>query len=281
MRVAIYTRVSTVDQVQDGYSLDAQRETLSKWCASHDHVVYNVYSDKGISGKDITHRKQMRSLLQDAEAKKFDIILVWALSRFTRSVGDLYDTLSKLNKWGIEFVSYTESFDTSTPMGRAMIGVAGIFAQLERELTGERVIAAMAERARQGKRTCNEVLGYDLDGKDSFKVNAEEAERVRYIFAKYIEYKNLSAVAELCRVRGYVGKRGKQPNAWSIYVILTRPVYCGYNLFQGVFYKGRHEPIIDVKTYNRVQRLLAQSHRRGKRQPQVISTKNKFDVPHK
>ena len=276
MRVAIYTRVSTVDQAQEGYSLDAQRETLIKWCKSHEHEVYGVYDEKGVSGKDIVHRKQMRNLLQDAEAKKFDIILVWALSRFTRSVGDLYNTLSNLEQWGVEFVSYTESFDTSTPMGRAMMGIAGIFAQLERELTGERVIAAMEERARQGKRTCNEVLGYDLDGRDSFKINVEEAERVRYIFAKYIEYKNLSAVAELCRIQGYTGKRGKQQNAWSIYVILTRPVYCGYNLFHGVYYLGNHEPIIDVKTYNRVQRLLAQSYRKGQRQPKVIDAKSKL-----
>ena len=79
-------------------------------------------------------------------------------------------------------VSYTESFDTSTPMGRAMIGIVGVFAQLERELTGERVSAAMLARAQKGKRTCSEILGYDLKGKDSFVINKKEAEYVRFCF---------------------------------------------------------------------------------------------------
>lgn len=270
MLVAIYTRVSTMDQARDGYSLEAQQHTLTKWCVSHGHDVYNIYSDKGISGKDIAHRPAMRRMLQDAKAEKFGAILVWALSRFTRSVGDLYDTLNILEDLGIELISYTESFDTATPMGRAMMGVAGIFGQLERELTAERVIVAMTERAAQGKRTCNEVLGYDLDGTDGLKINPIEAERVRYIFERYVEYKNLSAVAELCRIQGYVGKRGKSPNPWSIYIILTRPVYCGYNLFRGVLYKGNQEPIVSVQTYNRVQRLLLQQNRHGKRKPMII-----------
>ena len=143
-----------------------------------------------------------------------------------------------------------------------MMGMLGVFAQMEREFTAERVSAAIAERAAQGKRTCNEVLGYDLDGKDSLKINPAEAERVRYIFDRYTEYRNLSAVAELCRLRGYTGKRGKVQTAESIRRVLTCPVYAGYNSYKGQLYKGRHAPIISVKDYNRVQRILQQ---RGKR----------------
>lgn len=143
-----------------------------------------------------------------------------------------------------------------------MMGMLGIFAQMEREFTAERVSAAIAERAAQGKRTCNEVLGYDLDGKDSLKINPAEAERVRYIFDRYLEYRNLSAVAELCRLRGYTGKRGRVQTAESIRRILICPVYAGYNSYKGQLYKGCHAPIISVKDYNRVQRILQQ---RGKR----------------
>lgn len=255
-RVAIYIRVSTLDQAREGYSLEAQEKTLRKWCEEHKYEVVNLYADKGISGKDIEHRPDMNRLLKDAKEKKFDIVLFWALSRFTRSVSDLYSTMEKFQRWDVAMVSYTEAFDTSTPMGRAMIGIVGVFAQLERELTSERVSAAMAERAAQGKRTCSEILGYDLDGKDSFKINKKEAEYVRFCFTEYLLRKNLSEVATEANRRGFKGKRGKEPTAWTVQVILSRPEYCGYNTYCGKIYKGNYEPIIDIDTYNKVHSLL-------------------------
>ena len=180
-RVAIYIRVSTLDQAQEGYSLDAQEKTLRKWCDDRKYTIYDLYADRGISGKDIEHRPDMNRLLKDAKKNEFDVVLFWALSRFTRSVSDLYHTMENFQKWNVDMISYTESFDTSTPMGRAMIGIVGVFSQLERELTSERVSAALAERAAQGKRTCSEILGYDLDGRDSFKINTKEAEYVRFV----------------------------------------------------------------------------------------------------
>ena len=268
-RVAIYIRVSTLDQAREGYSLEAQESTLRKWCDDHGYAIHDLYADCGVSGKDIDHRPDMRRLMRDAREGQFDIVVFWALSRFTRSVQDLYNTMGNFQKWNVSMVSYTESFDTSTPMGRAMIGIVGIFAQLERELTGERVSAAMLVRAQSGKRTCSEILGDDLMGKDSFTINKKEAEYVRFCFDKYLERKSLSEVASLCREKGYRGKRGKAPNAWTVSVILTRPQYCGYNSYLGQVYKGDFEPIISVAQYNRVQRLLI---RQGKitGRPRVI-----------
>lgn len=255
-QVAVYIRVSTLDQAREGYSLEAQEKTLRKWCDERKYEVFDLYADKGISGKDIEHRPDMNRLLKDAKEGKFDIVLFWALSRFTRSVSDLYSTMEKFQKWGVDMVSYTEAFDTSTPMGRAMIGIVGVFAQLERELTSERVSAAMAERASQGKRTCSEILGYDLDGKDSFKINDKEAEYVRFCFNEYLLRKNLSEVANEANKHGFKGKRGKKPTAWSVQKILTRTQYCGYNIFLGEVYKGNYDAIIDVETFNKVSALL-------------------------
>lgn len=255
-QVAIYIRVSTLDQAREGYSLEAQEKTLRRWCDDRKYNVYDIYADRGISGKDIEHRPDMNRLLNDAKNRKFDLVLFWALSRFTRSVSDLYSTMEKFQKWNVSMVSYTEAFDTSTPMGRAMIGIVGVFAQLERELTSERVSAAMAERAAQGKRTCSEILGYDLVGKDSFKINEKEAEYVRFCFSEYLLRKNLSEVAKEAKVRGYKGKRGKTPTAYSVQKILTRTEYCGYNILHGEIYKGDYKPIIDVETYNKVLTLL-------------------------
>lgn len=260
-RVAIYIRVSTLDQAKEGYSLEAQEKTLRKWCEDRKFTVHDLYADKGISGKDIEHRPDMNRLLKDAKSKQFDMVLFWALSRFTRSVSDLYSTMEKFQKWDVSMVSYTEAFDTSTPMGRAMIGIVGVFAQLERELTSERVSAAMAERASQGKRTCSEILGYDLKGKDSFTINVKEAEYVRFCFNEYLLRKNLSEVANEAKRKGFKGKRGKSPSAYSIEKILTRTQYCGYNPFCGVIYRGNYEPIISVEVFNKVQTLL---RRQGK-----------------
>ncbi len=255
-RVAIYIRVSTLDQAREGYSLEAQEKALKKWCNERKYEIFDLYADRGISGKDIEHRPDMNRLLKDAKEGKFDAVLFWALSRFTRSVSDLYSTMEKFQKWNVDMVSYTEAFDTSTPMGRAMIGIVGVFAQLERELTSERVSAAMAERASQGKRTCSEILGYDLDGKDSFKINEKEAEYVRFCFNEYLLRKNLLEVANEANKRGFRGKRGKKPTAWSVQKILTRTQYCGYNTYLGEIYKGNYESIIDVDTFNKVCSLL-------------------------
>lgn len=256
MRVAIYIRVSTLDQAKEGYSLAAQSKTLETWALEHGYEVVCVYEDAGISGKDIEHRPAMVQMLSDADSGQFELILVWALSRLTRSVADLYKTWERIARHNVDIRSYTEPFDTSTVIGRAMMGILGVFAQMERELTAERVKAAMAERASQGKRTCNEVMGYDLDGPDSLRINEVEAETIRYIFDRYLEYHSLSAVAELCELRGYRGKRGKPIRADGIRKALSCPIYAGYNRFNGALYRGQHEQIIDERTFNRVQKLL-------------------------
>ena len=255
-RAVIYIRVSTLDQAREGYSLQAQRRVLTDWALARGYTVVEIYADEGISGKDIEHRPAMQRLLSDAVAKYFDVVLVWALSRLTRSVADLYNTWEILQANHIGLISHTEAFDASTPTGRAMMGLLGVFAQMERELTAERVRAAMLERAMQGKRTANEVLGYDLDGADSYKINEAEAERVRYIFAAYLKHHNLSTVAALCDTLGYRGKRGRVFRAEHIKVILSRPVYIGYNTFCGQIYKGNHQPIIDRDVFDLVQKQL-------------------------
>ena len=92
-RVAIYIRVSTLDQAREGYSLSAQRKALTRWAKEHGYEIIGYYADEGISGKDIKHRPDMQRLLEDVAASKVDIIIVWALSRFTRSVALLFGAM--------------------------------------------------------------------------------------------------------------------------------------------------------------------------------------------
>lgn len=254
--VAIYTRVSTRDQALDGYSLDAQERVLLEYCAARKYNIYKIYTDEGISAKDIKHRPGLISLLEDARAKKFEIILVWKLTRFSRNLADLTATCEMLDKLGIALVSYSEAFDSNTPAGRMVRSMLGTVAQFEREVISENVAMGMLERAKQGKRTCSEILGYDLDGKDTLKINPEGAEKVRYIYDSYLIQKNLTEVKELCRENDITGMRGKELTAQSVLTILTRPTYAGYNLFKGQLYKGIHPAIITVSQFNKVQRLI-------------------------
>ena len=255
MIAAIYIRVSTAEQAEEGYSLPAQERQLRKWCDDHEHVVYNVYADEGISGKDIKHRPAMLQLLKDAESDAFEIIVFWSLSRFTRSVADLYDTWGMLQKHGIGIVSLTEGFDASTPMGRAMMGMLGIFAQMEREITAERVLAAMDERARQGFRTSSRVLGYDT-ADDSLRVNVDEASKVIWMFSSYRRNQNIATVSALAKSMDLCGKNGKPLSAESVHKILTNPIYCGYNVWHGQAIKGDHTAIISPKEYNEIQSII-------------------------
>lgn len=253
---AIYTRVSTREQALEGYSLDAQERLLVEYCQSRKYKIYKIYSDEGISAKDIKHRPGMLSLLLDAKEKKFDLIIVWKLTRFSRSLSDLTVTCEMLDKLGICLVSYSEAFDSATPAGRMVRSMLGTVAQFEREVVGENVSMAMLERAKQGKRTCSEILGYDPLGKDSFSINPKEAIYVNFAHDNFLIYKNITEVSDLCVERGFRGKRGAIPSPQTIEVILTRPQYAGYNVFQGQIYKGNYEPIRTVKSFNKVQRII-------------------------
>lgn len=120
---ALYIRVSTLDQAREGYSLAAQQAALEAWAAQKSYAT-QLYADEGISGKDIDHRPAMRQILADVEAGKIAVVAVWALSRLTRSVADLYATWELLAAHGVGLVSHTEGFDTGSPTGRAMYFLA-------------------------------------------------------------------------------------------------------------------------------------------------------------
>lgn len=259
--VAIYIRVSTREQAIEGYSLSAQENMLRAYCDKMGYRIVGVYADEGISAKDIPHRPGMVRLLQDAEARKFDMVLVWKLTRFSRRMADLTVTWDMLDRMGINFVSYTEAFDSRTPTGRLMRDMLGSFAQFEREVIAENVSLGLLQRAQEGKPTFSYLLGYDRVDKNTFELNQREADYVRFLFEKYQERKSLSEVATLARSKGYHGKLGRPPVPYSVNVTLTRPAYCGYNLYKGELYKGNHPPLISVELYNKTQHLL---RRQGK-----------------
>ncbi|MFV0515798.1 MAG: recombinase family protein [Aminipila sp.] len=255
-KIAIYIRVSTEEQKLEGYSLDAQKRTLIGWCKRNGHEVYHIYADEGKSGKDIKHREQMQTMLEDAKQGLFDIILVWKLTRFTRNLSNLCTTCDMLEKHKVAFVSYTEGFDCTTPAGRLMRNMLGVIAQFEREVISENVAMALHERAQQGKVTCSYILGYD-NKNGSLVINECESEIVRFIYSEYLACANASKVARLCNEHGCTGKKGKPFTAQTIFNVLTSFTYCGYYSWKGAPLPATHEPIVSKADYNKVQDILA------------------------
>lgn len=145
MKVAIYTRVSTVEQ-----NVDNQIIELEKYCKSRNFEIFKVYADKGVSGAKES-RPEFDLMLQDANKRRFDCLLVWKLDRLSRSLKHLLTTLDSLSNLNISFVCYNDNIDTTTPAGRLMFQMVGAFAEFERALIKERVCLGLRRAKQQGK----------------------------------------------------------------------------------------------------------------------------------
>ncbi|MBS3086768.1 recombinase family protein, partial [Candidatus Pacearchaeota archaeon] len=134
---AIYVRVSTQEQAQQGFSLNAQQEALENYAKALGYEIHKIYRDEGKSAKDLK-RPEMTNLLQDAEKGKFSAIFIYKLDRFSRSIKDLILTIDKLKDWGIDFVSLQDRIETTSASGKLMFHIIGAFAEFERNIIGDR-----------------------------------------------------------------------------------------------------------------------------------------------
>lgn len=254
--VAIYIRVSTAEQAKEGYSLSAQEKILVKFCEQKGYTVYKIYREKGVSAKDTTNRPAFNEMMNGAKNSKFSAVIVWKLSRFSRNLPDLTAVCEELFKRNIYLISYSEKFDCTTPVGRLMLNILGTTAQFEREVIGENVALGLLESAEQGHPHFAQILGYDRIDRNKWIVNEKEAEQVKFIYETFIEKGCVNQVSKICKEKGLVGKRGKKQSQNQIAVILTRPFYAGYVLHKERIYKGNHSAIIDVETFNLVQKMM-------------------------
>lgn len=255
-KVAIYVRVSTTNQAEEGYSIEEQKDKLTSYCNIKDWSVYNVYVDGGFSGSN-TERPALEKLIKDAKKKLFDTVLVYKLDRLSRSQKDtlyLIEDIFLENK--IDFVSLLENFDTSTPFGKAMVGILSVFAQLEREQIKERMQLGKLGRAKSGKSMmwAKTSYGYDYHkGTGEMTINELEAIVVKDIFKSYLEGMSIT------KLRDKVNEKYPKIPAWHYRIIrgiLANPVYCGYNQYKGQVFPGNHEPIISEEVYNKTQEEL-------------------------
>ena len=270
-RAAIYIRVSTQEQAQEGYSVNEQKERLIAYCTAQGWIIADIYVDGGYTGSNLK-RPGMQKLI--SETDKFDVVLVYKLDRLSRSQRDTLYLIEEVflpNK--VDFVSMQESFDTSSPFGKAMIGLLAVFAQLEREQIKERTKMGRMARAKAGlyQGGGNSPIGYNYeDGK--LVVNPYEAEQVRKIYEWYLGGESLKSILDRLHNEGYTNKYSSY-NSWSgIRYILENETYIGRIHFGDIVVENAHEPIISKEQFKAVQVL------RGKRKEQYGS--NSFRSKH-
>lgn len=262
-KAALYIRVSTEEQASEGQSVAAQIETLSQYCRLYDIEIYKIYKDLGISGKDTKNRPGLAGMLQEAKQGKFDTVLVWKISRLSRSLKDLLLILDELEKYNIIFSSYSEKFDTSTAVGKMTMQLLGSIAEFERNTIIDNVKLGLQEYARKGGKT-GTVLGYNNFDK-GLEPNPKEAEIVRMIYSLYaINRMSMSDIAKHLNSEGHKTKRRNSFSKDSIAVILSNPVYIGINrhkIGSQEEYKvsGSHQPIVALDVWNAAQLLRKNS----------------------
>ncbi|MEK7874645.1 MAG: recombinase family protein [Pseudomonadota bacterium] len=286
MNCAIYIRVSTEDQAKEGYSLEVQREYLESFAVREGYEVFRVYSDDGISAYS-TRRPALQQLLADAKAKRFELVLVHKIDRFSRNLKDLLMLVDELFSYGVAFKSATEPFDTTTSAGKLMFQQLGSFAEFERNRIAERVFPGMIKGVQrgnwQGARFAP--FGYTYNkAKKLLEVEDREANIVKLIYTMYLSGKSTHDIAAYLDKKGYNTRTGKQSYNKFICDILKNQIYTGKIVWNKKHYdknqktkkhykyirndpskilvaQGRHKPIIDEEDFAEVQKLLANKTR--------------------
>ncbi len=271
VRCAIYTRKSSEEGLEQGFnSLHAQREACAAYVLSQASegwvLLPEVYDDGGLSGGTL-ERPALQRLLGDVADGKVDIIVVYKVDRLTRSLLDFAKLVEALDKAGTSFVSITQSFNTTTSMGRLTLNMLLSFAQFEREVTAERIRDKVAASKAKGMWMGGiPPLGYRPDGR-TLAIVEEHAALVREIHARYLALGNVRSVAEsLAAERIRVPKRrtgtgrafsGTAFSRGQIYAILRNPIYVGDIPHRGSVFQGLHAPILERAAWNKVQQQLA------------------------
>ena len=269
-RCAIYTRKSTEHNLDLEFnSLDAQREACEAYIKSQAHegwrLVPDHYDDGGVSGASL-ERPALQALLADVRAGKINTVVVYKVDRLTRSLADFAKLVELFDQYGVSFVSITQSFNTTSSMGRLTLNVLLSFAQFEREVIGERVRDKIAASKRKGIWVGGPVpLGYRVIDK-KLVIVPEEAEAIGIIFSRYLELGSIGALIEDLDRRGIRTKANGLTNGsirggirfgvGSLAHLLNNRFYIGEVVYRGETHRGEHEPILDRELFEAVQAKL-------------------------
>lgn len=284
-RIAIYCRVSTTEQAEEGYSIGEQERLIREYCGKQGYEVYKVFSDAGISGKDIVHRPAIQELLRDATEKKFDMVMSWKINRLSRKLEDAIKIVNTLDRYGISYQSYSERFESDTPAGKMQFQMMALVGEFERNTIAQNVKMGMKAKARAGEWYGGTApLGYHwvpIEGtenssrkKSRLEIDEKEAETVRLIYELYASGKGYKAIVNQINQMGCKTKKGNTFSVAQLRTILTNPVYIGKVRFNvrrdwnekrrnninpnPIIVDGIHKAIITEEQWNQVQFLISQ-----------------------
>lgn len=280
-KVAIYIRVSTTHQI-DRDSIPMQKSDLIAYTKlmlnTEDYV---IFEDAGYSGKN-TDRPNFQKMMSQIRSGAFTHLLVWKIDRISRNLLDFSSMYKELKELGVVFVSKNEQFDTSTAMGEAMLKIILVFAELERNITSERVTATMISRASNGQWNGGRVpFGYDYDyDSKTFSVNEQESVIVKLIHDKYEEMQSLVQEARYLNEHDFRTREGNEWSPVTLLIILRNIFYCGdyqYNTLkegnrqkvkdesEWVIVESHHDAIISREQKQRIIGLLESNKRLSRR----------------
>jgi site-specific DNA recombinase len=266
LRCAVYTRKSSEEGLDMEFnSLDAQREACEAYVTSQKAegwlLVPDRYDDGGFSGGTL-ERPALQRLLADIEAHRIDIVVVYKIDRLSRSLMDFAKLVEVFDRNTVTFVSVTQSFNTTTSMGRLTLNILLSFAQFERELTGERIRDKFAASRKKGMWMGGFVpLGYDVKDRKLI-INEAEAATVRMIYQRFVRIGSATKLVGALRAQGVTGKQGKLVDKGYVYKLLNNRIYVGEAVHKGTAYPGEHQAIIDRSLWDRVHSVLGESPRK-------------------
>ncbi|MES3693905.1 recombinase family protein [Mammaliicoccus sciuri] len=289
-KIALYSRVSTSEQSERGYSIHEQEQVLIKEVLKHfPGYEYQTYTDSGISGKNIQDRPAMKQLLDDVKANKIEMVLSWKLNRISRSMRDVFNIIHDFKEHGVGYKSISENIDTSEYSGEILVTMFGLIGSIERQTLISNVKMSMNAKARQGEAITGRVLGYKLalnplTQKNELVIDKYEANIVKEIFDLYLNHdKGLKAITTILNQKGYRTINHKPFSVFGVKYILNNPVYKGFVRFNNyqnwsakrrsgksgendvILVKGKHEAIINEEMFDQVhEKLVAKSFKPGR-----------------
>lgn len=265
LRCAIYTRKSSEEGLEQEFnSLDAQHDACTAYIASQRAegwiALPTEYDDGGFSGGTL-ERPALQRLLADIEAGLVDVVVVYKIDRLSRSLMDFSKLVEVFDRNAVTFVSVTQSFNTTTSMGRLTLNILLSFAQFEREVIGERIRDKFAASRKRGMWMGGWTpLGYEVVDR-KLVVNEAEADLVRRIVGRFLELGSVTLLVRELQAQGATTKQGKSFDKGTIYKLLKNRVYIGEAVHKGVAYPGEHEAIVEPASFDRVQEILATNGR--------------------
>ncbi len=265
LRCAVYTRKSTDEGLDKEFnSLEAQREACESYIASQRAegwvLVRDRYDDGGFSGGTLD-RPALKRLLADIEQGLIDVVVLYKIDRLSRSLMDFAKLVETFEAHGVTFTSVTQSFSTTTSMGRLTLNILLSFAQYEREIIGERIRDKVAASKARGMWMGGKVpLGYDVADR-KLVVNDTEAARVRRVFELFVETGSGVETVRRLQAEGVTAKSGRPLDKGDVYKILHLRTYIGEVTHKGNVYRGEHEATVPRELWDRAHAILQVSPR--------------------